>query len=130
MDPDLLSDILTEPQPALTRSLLFNLSNSELNTGQYMSREHEHEDGLPNHYSATSTQAGAIISKIEDIFESIVDSVLEEKKELVIRLKTRKRPRAKLSMAAKGTDSPTNEETRAVRFPSKNPQEAWKFSKQ
>lgn len=70
-----------------------------------------------------SNQAGAVIAKIENIFESITDSVLNEKNQLVISLKARPRSRAQRDEAI------TKTSVRNITFPNKNPKEAWKFSK-
>jgi meiotic recombination protein SPO11 len=71
---------------------------------------------------------GAVISKIEDIFEAMTDCILGEKKELTIQLKTRSKTKSKIDdsqLAKKKTKS----ETKIITFPSKSPQEAWKFSR-
>lgn len=122
MDLDILSDILSD-QPVLTGSLLSNLPNRVLISDASGSKDHPH--GIADSQSWKSSQAGAVISKIEDVFESIADCVLEEKKEMVIRLKMRKRSGSKAPTAGESFE---NDQTRAVKFPSKNPQEAWKFS--
>ena len=78
--------------------------------------------GLPN-------EAGAVISKIEDIFDSITSCLLDEKKELSIRLKTRGKPGTREYDHFTGTvKSLPSSEARMIKFPSNSPQEAWKFS--
>lgn len=64
--------------------------------------------------------------KIENIFESIVECVMGDKKELVIQLKTR-------SKKTKDSEEDVNMELwrksdiRRIKFPSKCPREAWRF---
>jgi meiotic recombination protein SPO11 len=127
MDLDILSDILTDDQPALTGSLPTNLPYRELITDKDNPEEHCRE--IAHSQPLKSNQAGAVISKIEDIFESIADSILDEKKEMVIRLKMRKKSGSRTRTDG-DIENLGKDETRAVKFPSKNPQEAWKFSKQ
>jgi hypothetical protein len=78
----------------------------------------------------TDSQAGVVVSRIEDILENMVDCISGEKKKLVIRLKSRSRHRSQApnSVRQATNDAPARE-TRAVTFPGKTPQEAWKFSK-
>lgn len=134
MDLDLLSDIMTDHQPVLTGSLLSDLQSRGLtdhNTGE-ISRLNDHGSlsKTINYRSGHPNEAGAVISKIEDIFESIVESVLDEKKEMVIRLKTRRKSGMHVLDSDNGTVKRLpDDRMRAVRFPSKSPQEAWKFSK-
>ncbi|RKF57914.1 Meiotic recombination protein SPO11 [Golovinomyces cichoracearum] len=71
------------------------------------------------------SQAGLVITKIEHIFETIADCILEKKKELVIQLKTKSK--------AKETNENLNigipeEKIRNVTFPSRKPREAWRFA--
>ncbi|POS82716.1 hypothetical protein EPUL_005034 [Erysiphe pulchra] len=76
--------------------------------------------------SRTRDQAGNIIAKIEQIFESLADCILE-KKELAIHLKIRENGNRKLERI--DSLGPLYEErTRKVCFPSRNPREAWKFT--
>lgn len=84
-----------------------------------------------------TNHAGVVISKIEDIFESIADCMLGEKKELSIQLKSR-RGRAEITRENQDEDQASDETAakkkrlkdpfRSITFPSKSPQEAWKFS--
>jgi meiotic recombination protein SPO11 len=69
-----------------------------------------------------------VISKIEDIFEAMTDCVMDEKKELVIPLKTRDKKKSK-SDDLGPTKRRKKSETGTITFPSKSPQEAWKFSR-
>lgn len=73
-------------------------------------------------------QVGAVISKIEDIFESIADCILEERKELVIALRTKSSTkRAKDGLDDSVFKGKPKSDLRNITFPSRNPQEAWKF---
>ncbi|RKF78001.1 Meiotic recombination protein SPO11 [Golovinomyces cichoracearum] len=79
----------------------------------------QHRIGQPQ------SQAGLVITKIEHIFETIADCILEKKKELVIQLKTKSK--------AKETNENLNieipeEKIRNVTFPSRKPREAWRFA--
>lgn len=71
-----------------------------------------------------SNQAGAVIAKIEKIFDSIAGSLLNEENSLVIPLKTR--PRSKAG-GESGTDG-TKSGVRNITFPNKSTREAWGFS--
>lgn len=128
MDIDLLSDILAERQPAYQAHLLTSSPDRRLIPA---SRTQVQE---PNAYKSSKqanlSQPGAVISKIEDIFESLVDCILDEKKELVIRLKCRAKLGPQVLHSGSGTvkSTPTTKE-RTISFPSKTPQEAWKFSR-
>lgn len=76
------------------------------------------------------SHAPAVISQIEGIFESIVDSILKEEPHMVIRLKTRYRPKNRVHDETSGViRSLPDEETKAIQFPSRKPHEAWKFSR-
>lgn len=126
MDQDILSEILSNYHPPLTGSLLSNLPPRQTHNG--------HDSAIQSLQPSTNVklsnpnQAGAVISKIEDIFESIADCILDEKKEMTIRLKTRKRKGNQVHDAESGAiKSVSDEKERSVRFPSRSPQEAWKF---
>ncbi|KAI6249189.1 hypothetical protein HI914_02552 [Erysiphe necator] len=78
----------------------------------------------------TRDQAGIIIAKIEQIFESIVDCILEGKA-MMIHLKIRENSKLKnkpLQISTSSSSSTNEEKTRKVCFPSRNPSEAWKFT--
>ncbi|KIN01593.1 hypothetical protein OIDMADRAFT_160910 [Oidiodendron maius Zn] len=115
MDFDLLSDILNGPPPDLGEDLLQNLPHCPL------TRDFE---GAANELPENSNQAGAVISKIEDIFHSIADSILHQKQELVIHMRSRQ----KVGNQNIGTQNGAVKRLYKVRFPSKSPQEAWKFA--
>lgn len=114
MDFDLLSDILNGPPPDLREDLLQNLPHCPL------TRDFE---GVVNELPGNSNQAGAVISKIEDIFHSIADSILHQKQELVIYMRSRQ----KAGNQTIATQNGSVKRLYKVRFPSKSPQEAWKF---
>lgn len=72
-----------------------------------------------------SQSPGLVIGKIEDIFESIVDCMLNSNHEIAIPLRIR-------SQQTRTPDDmvmlpQSNAKIRHVVFPSKNPREAWKF---
>ncbi|EPE33517.1 DNA topoisomerase IV, alpha subunit [Glarea lozoyensis ATCC 20868] len=70
--------------------------------------------------------AGSVITKLEDIFESITDCLLEKNKELTICLKTR--PPKVTQEDETGNRKRLMSGVRKITFPSRNPKEAWKFS--
>jgi meiotic recombination protein SPO11 len=123
MDFDLLSGFINANDTGSSPQLLYNLQDK----GKLTPEQLAENDCILE--SGDSNQRGAVITKIEDIFESIADCILDEGKELVIPLKTR--PKNK-NIASQ--DGPTkvnrtvNAEARNITFPSKSPQEAWKFS--
>ena len=119
MDFDLVTDI-PHQGPALPSNLLFHLPHRRL------TNDH-HDDSSAR---GSTNRPATVISKIEAIFENIATCILDEKKELEIRIKTRGKQATKARDVATGTlKSLPNNETRSIRFPSKSPQEAWKFSR-
>ncbi|KAI0996799.1 hypothetical protein K3495_g11384 [Podosphaera aphanis] len=76
-----------------------------------------------NSIESMQNHAGAMISKIEAIFESMLDCLIEEKHEMVIRLKRR----PKVRYGPHGTNAQPGK-VREVCFPSRNSKEAWMFS--
>jgi len=81
----------------------------------------------PHPQAAKSNQVGIVIAKIENIFESITDNILTKKNVLTVQLRVRKS-----SKSSPNTDQQAGtveQATRTLSFPSKNPKEAWKFSK-
>jgi meiotic recombination protein SPO11 len=132
MDVDLLSDILTEGPHILTGNLLQNLPDRSLTRNGENTPSNNLQDQATQRVDPDFTlspgnciQAGAIISKIEDIFELIADGILQQKQEVVIRLKPRRKPGNQNIPAVR---SGHGREQIEVKFPSKSPQEAWKFS--
>ncbi|KAH7383513.1 Spo11/DNA topoisomerase VI subunit A, partial [Cadophora sp. MPI-SDFR-AT-0126] len=70
-------------------------------------------------------QAGAVISKIEDIFEAIADCILAEGDELVIELISRSKTKSQVEGDESGDG---RGRTNRIVFPSRNQKEAWKFT--
>lgn len=122
MDIDLLADISNEGQPALSGDLLSNLPDRTLT--------HDSTSApISPSRTVNNNQAGAAVSKIENIFEEIAGCILDEKKRISIKLKTRGKQSTIARDAITGTiKSLQDEETRTVQFPSRSPKEAWKFS--
>jgi hypothetical protein len=86
-----------------------------------------HDSSSSHPRSETGSQAGCVVSKIEDILENMIDCISGEKKELVIHLKPRfKQVPSSVHQAMRHIP---NTKSRTVRFPGKTLQEAWKFSK-
>ena len=82
-----------------------------------------------SHNSAIDSPAGSVISQIEDILEQVIDCIINKKKELVIRLKSRRRSHKEiLEIDSSAVDDNTDVETRTIRFPGGTPREAWRFS--
>ncbi|CZR56625.1 related to MEIOTIC RECOMBINATION PROTEIN REC12 [Phialocephala subalpina] len=131
MDIDLLSDLLEENQSSFHSQLLQDLPNSRLTTAELPgapgtstgpSRVSTKRSALPS----APNRAGAVILKIENIFESIVECVMGDKKELVIQLKTRSK-KAKDSEEDVNMELGRKSDIRRIKFPSKGPREAWRF---
>jgi meiotic recombination protein SPO11 len=132
---DLLSGFLDDHENGTSPQLLSNLQNrgrlTHEQTTENPSLERDLLDGADVFTRAPDpNQTGAVINKIEDIFESIADCILDEGKELVIPLKHRpkKKNLANKDDSTQG-DRSSNTEARYIGFPSKSPQEAWKFSR-
>ncbi|PMD60480.1 uncharacterized protein K444DRAFT_612629 [Hyaloscypha bicolor E] len=128
MDFDLLSGFINGHDIGATQ-LLSHLQDSGRLTPEQIAENPGLERGNVGAGTPDPHQRGAVITKIEDIFESITDCILDDGKELVIPLKSR----AKKKNAANKDDSTqvnrsSNSETRNITFPSKSPQEAWKFT--
>jgi meiotic recombination protein SPO11 len=132
MDLDLLYGFIGDHESGTSPQLLSNLHDRRKLTPEQIAEDPALEDGDSNGLNdeaAYPTQRGVVITKIEDIFESIADCILDEGKELVIPLKTRPR-----NITVANKDDPTkinssaSAESRKITFPSKSPREAWKFS--
>jgi len=127
MDLELLTGILNDAQPPLAGDMLSNLPDRHLSANN---GETQPSSSPPRTLMLVNpNQAGAIVSKIEDIFENIAGCILDGNKVLEIRLKSRGRK------AATGRDAVTgpiksleDDAVRIIKFPSKSPKEAWKFS--
>lgn len=122
MDFDLLSGFINGHDTGPSPQLLSNLQNRERLTPEQIAEDDRvWGTGDPN-------QRGAVIIKIEDIFESIADCILDEGKELAIPLKTRPKNKNIASQDdSTKVNRTVNTEARNITFPSKSPQEAWKF---
>lgn len=130
MDSGLVSNVLRDRQLDSQAALLQNLPDRSLTLDQYHAVRNEREADtvqreIPaaNAMAGSHTQSGAVISKIEDIFESIADSILNQKQDLSILLKTRQRPGNQNTR----TQNASTKGQYEVRYPSRSPQEAWKF---
>jgi meiotic recombination protein SPO11 len=130
MDFDLFSNLLRDDPGPSSGSLLSDLphrsptddSSISCNTSGHTSNSQPNIANTPD-----PSQTGRVIAKIENIFESIIDCILNEKKELVISL--RSRPKCKSKDSEESTSNPKPKpEIKNITFPSKSPQEAWKFS--
>lgn len=78
-----------------------------------------------------SQQAGAVVAKIEDIFEDITDCILGREKEMTILMKTRlKRPNtSSQTRDHQGTsDTISTGRVKSIKFPSKSVAECRRFS--
>ncbi|PMD12317.1 DNA topoisomerase IV, alpha subunit [Hyaloscypha hepaticicola] len=132
MDFDLLSGFHDGHQDGTSHQLLSNLQSrgrlTHEQSAEVPSLAHDVLDGSLR--PLDSNQVGAVINKIEDIFEAIADCILDEGKELVIPFKTR--PKKKTTTNDRDGSSKINRslnsEAQKVVFPSKSPQEAWKFT--
>ncbi|KAL5313601.1 hypothetical protein ACEPPN_018022 [Leptodophora sp. 'Broadleaf-Isolate-01'] len=127
MDLDLLSGYLQDDPPGTGSpgTLLSDSTHSTLTPADNIS-DYGNSDALVQvRRNINLNQVGAVISKIEDIFESIADCILEDGKELVIELKSRSKSKAKVE--DDGGDG-TRRRTIKITFPSRNQREAWKFT--
>lgn len=81
--------------------------------------------------SKKEKHAGTVICLIEDIFERIIDDLLNEKEELVFYLNSRKRSgKGSLDAENGGVGDSTDNGDRAIRFPGRTVRETWRFCKQ
>ncbi|KAL3423097.1 type IIB DNA topoisomerase [Phlyctema vagabunda] len=125
-----MSAILTS---GLLKDQLLSTSSDTALTSPHVGSQKQGDNGsgamasdiLPISYGF-SNDAGTVVTKIEDIFEAMADCLIGRKKELVIHLKSR--PRS----VVKGSDTSSQEastpQLRAITYPSRSPQEAWKFT--
>lgn len=111
------------PEFNIQRSFLQkNLFNQHSNLAKYACDKKIYT-GAQQTTDLMRSQAGNVIAKIEHIFESLADCVLEKKEELVIQLKT------KTVATNRETDSGRFQgKIRNITFPSRKSGEAWKFS--
>jgi meiotic recombination protein SPO11 len=131
MDLDLFSNLLRDDPSPSSGSLLPNSTDRILTYNSTVSGQNIFDHASGTRASTTAAQdpvqTGRVISKIENIFESITDCILDQKKELVISL--RSRPKCKSSDSEDSTsDANSKSEIKKITFPSKSQQEAWKFS--
>ncbi|PVH71088.1 DNA topoisomerase IV, alpha subunit [Cadophora sp. DSE1049] len=124
MDLDLLSDYLPDGRPSERRTLLSNLHHNTLTKADDADQDPSNKEVQVTQI-LNPNQAGAVISKIEDIFEAIADCILAEGKELVIELKSRSKSQAKND---EDVLEGTRNRTKRITFPSRNQKEAWKFT--
>jgi meiotic recombination protein SPO11 len=136
MDFDILSRLHNEQHVDSSEQLLSNSQHSErLTHEQPADTTIALANGESNNRDIAAipvdrNQAGAVITKIEDIFESIADCILDDGKELMIPLKSRTRNKntANQDDSTKANRS-LNSEARSITFPNRSPQEAWKFGR-
>lgn len=141
MDLDIHSDVCHPPMDYLANlsnecSLLSNFSSSQLifstrggiDMPSNLARNNDITSSLfllPK----VNTQLGDVISKIEDILQHMVDCIIDEKKELVLYLRSRKSPGNEVPDVTSGAiKCSTTMKAHTIRFPGKTAQEAWKFS--
>jgi meiotic recombination protein SPO11 len=130
MDLDLFSNLLRDDPGPSSGSLLSNLphrspidySSISCNTSGHTSSSQPNIAYIPD-----LSQAGRVIAKIENIFESITDCILDQRKELVVSLRSRPKCKSKDSEESM-PNLKSKPELKNITFPSKSPQEAWKFS--
>ena len=130
MDFDLFSNLLRDDPGPSSGFLLSNLpyrpptddSSILCNTSGHPSSAQLNIANIPD-----PSQTGRVIAKIENIFESITDCILDQKKELVINLRSRPKGKSKNSKESLSSPKP-KPEIKNITFPSKSPQETWKFS--
>jgi hypothetical protein len=125
------------PTPADSRYLLSNSSSKGLTSMAQRGSGKPPDPSASNGFALLSsvvpkvnTQSGSVISKIEDILQQMVDCIIDEKKELVVHLRSRTRSGNEiLDVASGATKNSATMEARTIRFPGRTAQEAWKFSK-
>jgi meiotic recombination protein SPO11 len=130
MDVDLLSGFINGHDTGASPDMLSNLQGrGRLKlTADHIAENRGLDGGIIDAGNPDHRQKRAVITKIEDIFESIVDSILDEEKQLVILLKSRVKTKIANTDGSTQLNSSSNSETKNISFPSKSPQEAWKFS--
>ncbi|KAI9744265.1 MAG: hypothetical protein M1818_002417 [Claussenomyces sp. TS43310] len=75
-----------------------------------------------------SVQAGSVITKLEDMFESMVDCLIGEKTGLTIHLRSRGRSQQRAFDSEGAVIDTPNFQVREITFPGKTAAEAWKFT--
>jgi len=135
MDLDLLSDFVQDRDVPSLGQLLSNLPDRRLTFEADANNLPLFRDDSPNVQAPISrvvnpSEPGAVISKIEHIFDSMTECILGRKKELVIQLKTRVKSKTSAdNRSSEGKTKAPKTDTRNITFPSKSRQEAWRFSK-
>jgi hypothetical protein len=134
MDEEMLNDIFRESPIYYPDGpkLLYNVTSSRLtSTGDvlpaesapdFYTRQLDLALPSPDIYSET----GAIIAKLEDVFDGMLDCTIDGKKELCIRLKSRSKA-GKVLDANGIIKNRESIEAHEVCFPGKNIKESWKF---
>ncbi|KAG9245941.1 Spo11/DNA topoisomerase VI subunit A [Calycina marina] len=80
-------------------------------------------------HATNPNQRQIVISKIEAILESIGNSIVNQEKHMIIKLRTRRKAKPQVTNPSTGvTGSLPDDGMRGIKFPSRNPQEAWKFA--
>ncbi|CAG8972767.1 hypothetical protein HYALB_00006859 [Hymenoscyphus albidus] len=134
MDANSVSENMKEsgdPHNAQPKNLLSNLPTRPLTQEQIAfetknTRPSDREETVKTGKNPRSTP-GAVISRIEHIFEDITDCLLEGGKELVIPFKSRHGNRSQTEHR-RGTEGSSTSETRLVTFPNKSPRETRRFA--
>ncbi|KUJ17464.1 DNA topoisomerase IV, alpha subunit [Mollisia scopiformis] len=134
MDIDLLSDTPEENQLLLLPNVLPHLPSTLITEepSEFLHENLLHTEISEPDVSALSVPAAdahqSVITKIEVVFESIADCILSGRKELEIQLKSR--TTWKETAVQNGVDGtrPKKSHLRKIKFPSKCPIEAWRFT--
>ncbi|OBT68740.1 hypothetical protein VE03_02199 [Pseudogymnoascus sp. 23342-1-I1] len=130
MDYDLLSLLQDAPSDdSLLSDSVYDKLIPQNQLGTPSPEDHADSPAIPQGAPRKNNfQAGAVITKIEDIFESLLDSIKNEKKCLVLHIKSRGDDRRQILDAATGAIRNTgNVEAKEITFPGKTQKEAWKF---
>src|SRR5580658_7712071 len=113
------------PTPADGRYLLPNSSSKGLTSMAQRGSGKPPDPSASNGFALLSsvvpkinTQSGSVISKIEDILQQMVDCIIDEKKELVLHLRSRTRSGNEiLDVASGATKNSATMKARTIRFP-------------
>jgi hypothetical protein len=113
-----------------TSNLLTNLTANELTQQiQFSPGQASLSLSVVNPPPNLSDEQNLVIAKIEAIFESIADCLLQERRELTIELKSRpKRQYMKIDGHTGAIIDTSDGKLRDICFPAKTSHEAWKFS--
>ena len=133
MDCDLPMQCQESHCASTDNTLLPNSPYSKLTPQQQLGisspADHTHRLDVSQGYPRSNNiQAGAVITKIEDIFESLLDCIINEKKCLALHLKSRGRyGRQTLDANTGAIRNKSNAEAKEITFPGKTQKDAWKF---